>query len=208
VSHAEIPRFVSAGTFSRFIRNDPLMLAPQLEEAENAYREKLGALSECYGRLARAETQAGRDVLFAEFDGIFRAFVEVLKDRNRVLTQMEGTYNAQQRENLRRDGRNISSAIIAQGIALPLAFGIVVLAFRSQSRRVKELSGLIPICSHCKKVRDDKGYWKQVEAYIRDHSEADFSHGICPDCARLLYPEYVGEEPQEGVLSESRLRRG
>ncbi len=54
---------------------------------------------------------------------------------------------------------------------------------------VKQLSGLLPICSSCKKIRDDNGYWKQIESYIRDHSEAEFSHGICPDCAKRLYPE-------------------
>jgi AmiR/NasT family two-component response regulator len=54
--------------------------------------------------------------------------------------------------------------------------------------RVKTLSGLLPMCASCKKVRDDEGYWHQVEVYIRDHSEASFTHGICPDCARKLYP--------------------
>ncbi len=53
---------------------------------------------------------------------------------------------------------------------------------------VKKLSGLLPICSSCKKIRNDKGYWQQIEIYIREHSEADFSHGICPDCIRELYP--------------------
>lgn len=52
---------------------------------------------------------------------------------------------------------------------------------------VKTLRGLIPICANCKKIRDDKGYWKQIEAYIEEHSEAFFSHGICPDCAQKLY---------------------
>jgi len=60
---------------------------------------------------------------------------------------------------------------------------------------VKALRGLLPICSSCKKVRDDDGYWHQVEAYITKHSEAQFSHGICPDCARELYPELCGEPP-------------
>lgn len=55
--------------------------------------------------------------------------------------------------------------------------------------KVKRLSGLLPICSSCKKIRDDSGYWKQIEAYIREHSEAEFSHGVCPECARRLYPE-------------------
>jgi len=55
--------------------------------------------------------------------------------------------------------------------------------------KVKVLSGFLPICASCKKIRDDKGYWNQIESYIRDHSEAEFSHGICPDCAVKLYPE-------------------
>jgi len=53
----------------------------------------------------------------------------------------------------------------------------------------KTLSGLLPICANCKKIRDDKGYWQQIEAYISKHSDADFSHGICPDCIKKLYPE-------------------
>jgi len=54
---------------------------------------------------------------------------------------------------------------------------------------IKTLRGLIPICANCKKIRDDKGYWNQIESYIQKHSEAEFSHGICPECARKLYPE-------------------
>lgn len=57
--------------------------------------------------------------------------------------------------------------------------------------KVKTLSGLLPICAACKKIRDDKGYWKQIESYIHEHSEAEFSHGICPECAVKLYPTYV-----------------
>ncbi|MHB8764036.1 MAG: diguanylate cyclase [Deferrisomatales bacterium] len=54
---------------------------------------------------------------------------------------------------------------------------------------VKTLRGLIPICANCKRIRDDRGYWEQIEAYLSRHSEAMFSHGICPPCARELYPE-------------------
>jgi hypothetical protein len=52
--------------------------------------------------------------------------------------------------------------------------------------RVRQLSGLLPICASCKKIRDDRGYWNQLEVYIRDHSEADFTHGLCPDCVGKL----------------------
>jgi DNA-binding NtrC family response regulator len=53
--------------------------------------------------------------------------------------------------------------------------------------KVKTLSGMLPICASCKNIRDDKGYWNQIESYIRDHSEAEFSHSICPDCKKKLY---------------------
>lgn len=60
--------------------------------------------------------------------------------------------------------------------------------------RIKTLRGMLPICASCKKVRDDKGYWSQIEAYISEHSEAEFSHGLCPECAQKLYPTYYAQE--------------
>jgi len=60
--------------------------------------------------------------------------------------------------------------------------------------QVKTLTGLLPICSSCKRVRDDQGYWHQVESYVRDHSQAEFSHSICPDCAAKLYPDFYQPE--------------
>ncbi|MGA2786164.1 MAG: PAS domain S-box protein [Verrucomicrobiota bacterium] len=65
---------------------------------------------------------------------------------------------------------------------------------------VKALSGLLPICAGCKKIRDDKGYWSQVESYIQKHSEAKFSHGMCPDCLKKWYPDLV----KEGLGSSSK----
>ena len=59
---------------------------------------------------------------------------------------------------------------------------------------IHTLRGIIPICSSCKKIRTDSGAWEQIEVYIRDHSDADFSHGICPDCMKKLYPDYVDEK--------------
>lgn len=55
---------------------------------------------------------------------------------------------------------------------------------------VKTLSGLLPICSHCRKIRNDKGYWNQLEDYIHEHSDVRFSHGICQECAKTHYPGY------------------
>ena len=70
---------------------------------------------------------------------------------------------------------------------------------REALRNVRTLRGLLPICANCKRIRDDQGYWRSVEAYVREHSEAEFTHGLCPDCLAKLYPEYAetGQSPQE-----------
>ena len=67
--------------------------------------------------------------------------------------------------------------------------------------RVKMLSGMLPICANCKKIRDDKGYWNQIELYIKEHSEAEFSHGICPDCCKKLYPGFT--DPDKSTCNSS-----
>lgn len=66
--------------------------------------------------------------------------------------------------------------------------------------KVTVLTGLLPICSHCKKIRDDKGYWNQIEEYIATHSDATFSHGLCPGCAQELY----GNEPWFNALRKEK----
>ena len=58
---------------------------------------------------------------------------------------------------------------------------------------IKTLRGILPICSHCKKIRDDEGAWNQLEKYVSAHSDARFSHGICPDCVAELYPELLDD---------------
>lgn len=63
------------------------------------------------------------------------------------------------------------------------------------TKEIKTLRGFLPICASCKKIRDDKGYWTQIEAYISRHSEAEFSHGLCPECANTLYGQYLGKKP-------------
>jgi len=68
------------------------------------------------------------------------------------------------------------------------AKGKLIVELQAALAKVNKLSGLLPICASCKKIRDDKGYWNQIESYIREHSEAEFSHGICPECVKKLYP--------------------
>jgi PAS domain S-box-containing protein len=67
----------------------------------------------------------------------------------------------------------------------------LILELQDAVADIKVLSGLVPICSSCKKIRDDKGYWTQLEGYIQAHSQAKFSHGVCPDCMKKLYPNFV-----------------
>lgn len=77
----------------------------------------------------------------------------------------------------------------------------VILELQEALTNVKRLGGLLPICASCKKIRDDEGYWHQVEVYIHTHSDADFSHGICPDCVQALYPKASRRPLQENQPS-------
>ena len=86
-----------------------------------------------------------------------------------------------------------------QGLLINL-FGILVFSviavvahnfLTDLSMENKALKGILPICARCKKIRDDKGYWNDVAAYVRDHADVEFSHGLCEDCMKDLYPEYV-----------------
>lgn len=65
----------------------------------------------------------------------------------------------------------------------------LIVELKQALAKVRTLSGLLPICAQCKKIRDDRGYWNQIELYLRKHTDANFSHGVCPDCARELYPD-------------------
>lgn len=99
-----------------------------------------------------------------------------------------------------------NSSLRTEGISTPVVRGMahditdrkraeeerekLILQLQKALAEVMQLSGLLPICASCKKIRDDKGYWNQIESYIRDHSEAEFSHGICPECMKKLYPGF------------------
>jgi K+-sensing histidine kinase KdpD len=91
--------------------------------------------------------------------------------------------------------RLVAFAVIALGVSHLKARAARERALRVQTENalseVKQLRGLLPICSSCKRVRDDHGSWNQIEAYVRDHTDAEFTHGLCPECARRLYPEFA-----------------
>jgi AmiR/NasT family two-component response regulator len=90
------------------------------------------------------------------------------------------------------------AAMLQRAVELAVARHADLMELRRINRELEQaqqraniLEGFLPICASCKKVRDDQGYWQQVEAYISQHSNIQFSHGICPDCIRILYPEFA-----------------
>jgi hypothetical protein len=98
--------------------------------------------------------------------------------------------------------RIILGITIASVCSLVLAWPISFYVMRFQKKleaanreldkaqqQVKVLSGLLPICANCKNIRDDEGYWQSIEEYVTDHSQAEFTHSVCPACAKELYPE-------------------
>jgi len=70
----------------------------------------------------------------------------------------------------------------------------LIMELQEALANIKTLRGLIPICANCKKIRDDKGFWNQVEVYVSEHSEADFTHSICPECVKKLYGDLLREK--------------
>ena len=101
------------------------------------------------------------------------------------------------------DSATVSRFLITYSIVCLLSFSLELSRHRYYRQLMREkkmledalneletLQGLLPICSFCKSIRDDKGYWNQIESYIRDHSKATFSHSICPECSRKYYPEF------------------
>ena len=79
------------------------------------------------------------------------------------------------------------------GIELSIFFIVMAIQlalFQVLYKRIRILEGLIPICANCKKIRNEEDQWQHMETYIAEHSHSEFSHGICPDCARELYPDF------------------
>ena len=88
------------------------------------------------------------------------------------------------------------SIVVGEVGHITIAIGLIIVNAQRLEKdlvkadeEIKILRGFLPICSHCKKIRDDAGCWNQIESYISEHSDARFSHGICPDCAKKLYPD-------------------
>ncbi len=97
------------------------------------------------------------------------------------------------------EGGTVTAAVIAfrditQRKQIEAEREMLVIDHMEALSKIKTLSGMLPICASCKRIRDDDGYWNQIESYIRDHSDAEFSHSICPECAQKIYPEFFRKE--------------
>jgi CheY-like chemotaxis protein len=90
---------------------------------------------------------------------------------------------------------------LAARVSTQLRLHHTIRSLEKALKEIKTLKGLLPICSSCKMIRDDQGYWKQIESYIKAHSDVEFTHGICPDCARKLYPELYGSDDRNDKVN-------
>lgn len=120
--------------------------------------------------------------------------VFLAKDGRRVL--VEGNASAKLEDGKPAYTRSIFHDITARKEA-EAEMARLIAELQKSLAEVKTLSGLLPICSWCKKIRDDKGYWNQLESYISQHSGVDFSHGVCPECLRKHYPELLEDEQEK-----------
>jgi len=90
----------------------------------------------------------------------------------------------------------VTGSMLGRSIRYAIERRKLLVQLEHSASEIKKLRGILPICANCKKIRDDKGYWTQVEIYIRDHSGTEFTHGICPDCAEKMYPEYYKKDTE------------
>lgn len=141
------------------------------------------------------------DIAMPELDGIAAAqeITEICPTPVVILTAHEATATVEQASAAGVAGYVVKpprSRELDRAITIALARFDDLMQLRRLNQKlaeslqqIKTLSGMLPICKSCKKIRDDQGYWQQVEVYVQKHSQARFTHGLCRDCARLLYPD-------------------
>lgn len=170
--------------------------AGMIEIANPAAAELFGASS--------SEELVGRDF----YSMVHADDVERLKSRREHIVQTRLSVPLTRAKFIQIDGRVIDVEVAGALVAMDLGAMVQTvarditatkLAERDRERliadlqgalaEVRTLSGLLPICAKCKNIRDDRGYWNKIESYISKHSKAEFSHSICPDCAKALYPD-------------------
>jgi hypothetical protein len=89
----------------------------------------------------------------------------------------------------------VSGGLLRRAIRYAIERKKLMTQLEQSLKEIKTLRGFLPICASCKKIRDDKGYWTQLETYISEHSGAEFTHGLCPECVTKLYGLHYEEKP-------------
>ena len=140
---------------------------------ENLHPDDLNLMMEAFNRLMSNQDSPSQkyEIRIRDIDGSWHTFEVVasnLKQGNVVDALLINLHDITERKKYEQER------------------DLLVSELQTALSEIKQLSGLLPICSSCKKIRNDNGYWEQIESYIRDHSQAEFSHGICPDCANKI----------------------
>ncbi len=176
---------------------DPLLILDRLAANEAQYRRSLQAASLGHSALQFADP-ADRASAREGFAAEVRALLSAAAARSHLLAELESMYFSRLRESSRGGWSMLSAAVAGLALATLAASAAVAWVLRTHVREIRLLRGLIPICSHCKKVRDEHGVWKPVEVYVRSRSGAEFTHGLCPDCLHELYPGHEDHPPEGG----------
>ena len=197
-----------------------------------ALAEEIGAndlLAVGYGHISEFHESGGDFKSALKYHQMYKASEDSLYSENlteksaQLLAQYETVKKEKEIESLRQEN-NIQELKFAKakihrffliiGTVLGIGFTIIILlqyrqktiAHRDLEKAVKEikvLSGLLPICSNCKKIREDGGYWSQVEEYISMHTDAKFTHGLCPECVDEIYKDFMkGKEGRSGMMND------
>ena len=145
--------------------------------------------------IARSDNSLG-DQITGPFPGEWR---ELVRDFNAMSARLRASHDSlEQRVRERTSELATTNQQLVREVAerkkAEVALEQTVTELQQALAEVKELRGFIPICSACKKIRDDAGFWQQIEKYIQDRSDAQFTHGICPECTKKLYPEFYDDE--------------
>ncbi|OPY93404.1 MAG: Sensor histidine kinase TmoS [Syntrophaceae bacterium PtaU1.Bin231] len=171
-------------------------VSPAVEQILGYRPDELVGKKYFYDLFAPEFQEATKSKALAYFQGLqpFYKFVNLNRHRNGRLVALEttGVPVLDERGNLR--GYRGADMDVTARMQVEEEREKLITQLQNALAEVKKLSGMLPICSCCKKIRDDKGYWNLLEAYIQEHSEAEFSHSLCPDCASHLYPGFKYRE--------------
>lgn len=120
--------------------------------------------------------------------------IDIMKTKENENIQVEHSATAIRNDNEEIIGVVMMIRDISERIKTQKSREKLINKLQAALTQIRTLSGLLPICASCKKIRDDKGYWNQIEYYIQEHSEAEFTHSICPECTKQLYPQLYGDD--------------